>query len=200
MQLALLLGMCILLIRWELLYSLPRTGEVQNNLGLHMQNQMAKPQWMYSGNHYIVWSRPTDESGQCSVTLVIPKCLHTSLIGWKPVSDWLLTMFFLYKHGKMTITVAYALTDISIEDTKDMYYSLLNGIIQTSLPMTYWYPDWHQCNECFLLTWHDVPTIYHRYQSSHQWQWRTFTPFCCNTGLCIADTWYPHKCIHHWTC
>ena len=82
------------------------------------------------GNHYIVHSGPPDGYGQCAVTLVILKQLCTSLIVWKLGSSHMLTVCFLYKHGKMTVTVAYAATDVGDEDTKGTCYSLLQVAIE----------------------------------------------------------------------
>ena len=77
------------------------------------------------GNQYIVWSGLTDGSGQHSVTQGILKYLCKTLIGWKQVSNQLLN-----KHGKMTITVAYAPTDNGDGNTKDTHYSLLQSAIK----------------------------------------------------------------------
>ena len=72
------------------------------------------------GNHYIIWSGPTDGPGQCGVALVMPKHLCTSFIGWKLVSNQLLTAQFLHKHSKMIVTMVNAHTDVRDEDIKDM--------------------------------------------------------------------------------
>ena len=100
-----------------------------------------------------------------------------------------------HKHGKLTITVVYIPPDIRDKDTKDIYYSLLQSAIQNI--------SFHDI--CIILTATNttIAPFLHDKKSQLNITGKTcvnpvtndneehLLPFCCNTGLCITDTWYP---------
>ena len=89
------------------------------------------------GNHCIICSRPTNSSGQCGITLTLLKYMWSSLISWKPVRNWLPTSRLLHKHGKITVTVTFAPTNIGDKEMKHAYYSQLQTIIENVPHMTF---------------------------------------------------------------
>ena len=132
------------------------------------------------------------DSGQHGIALTIPKHVWSSLVNSKPVSCKLLTARHLHKHDKITVTIAYAPTNIRDEDIKDAYYSWLQSMIKNASPTWDFHcPDWCQCSDCILLP-HDaleqpcvIGNTYN--QSCHLWQWKAPTPTMYHsTRLCIV--------------
>ena len=84
------------------------------------------------GNHHIIWSGPNDGRGLHGVALAVPKHLKSSIISWKPISGRLLQARISHIHGKITVIVAYAPTDLAPENTKDMFYNQLQSIVEAA--------------------------------------------------------------------
>ena len=73
-----------------------------------------------------MWSGPSDDRGLYGVALAIPKEFQSSIVSWKPISDRLLTARLNHRHGKFTVVVGYAPTDVAPENIKDRYYNQLH--------------------------------------------------------------------------
>ena len=138
--------------------------------------------------------------GSSSLKPVFPS---TSCAAGEGSLDWLLTVCFLHKHGKMTVTVAYDPTDIGDEGTKDMYYSILQSAIEntsshditivlTDASATITSSSFDMMSQPYI-----VGNAYINPVTNDSEEYLLL--FCHNTGLCITDTWYICKCIHHWT-
>ncbi|GAA6094295.1 uncharacterized protein LOC124628743 [Tachysurus ichikawai] len=87
-----------------------------------------------AGDHYYFWSGPKRQTGLYGVALAISKDLRKSLISWTPLSDRLLSARFFHQHGKMTVIVAYAPTDVADEDAKDAFFDQLHQAVGLASP------------------------------------------------------------------
>ena len=85
-----------------------------------------------SGSHHYIWSGPNDGRGLHGVALAVPIHLKSSIISWKPVSGRLLTARLNHRHGKMSIIVAYAPTEVAPDNIKDQFYDQLQSLIQAT--------------------------------------------------------------------
>ena len=168
---------------------------------------LCETRWPGSGeccvdDHYFVWSGPVDGTGRRGVALAVPKRIRRCLVSWRPISERLLYARFLHRHGKLSIIVAYAPTNIASEEEKDSFFSQLHSELE-ALPR------------------HDVSIVLTDANATISADSRGISvpPVCGNTFLdectndngerllnmciatdhCVADTWFPRKRIHHWT-
>ena len=155
-----------------------------------------------TGDHCFIWSGPTDGRGLYGVALAIPTRLRRSLLSWKPVNDRLLSARFLHQHGKMTVIVAYGPTNQAEEAIKDAFSDQLLQLIQEAPPhdITIVLTDFNASLSAASHIASSQPVSGPVYID-------TFTNdngnrllnLCRSSNLCIADTWFPRKQIHHWT-
>ncbi|GAA6097856.1 craniofacial development protein 2-like, partial, partial [Tachysurus ichikawai] len=153
-----------------------------------------------AGDHCYFWSGPERRTGLYGVALAIPKDLRKSLISWTPMSNRLLSARFLHEHGKMTVIVAYAPTDVADEDAKDAFFDQLHQAVGLASP--------HGIS--IILT-DTNATLSISERSTGSPVGTTFADrftndngnrlllLCHYNNLCVADTWFPQKLIHYWT-
>uniref|UniRef100_A0A914UT50 Craniofacial development protein 2-like n=1 Tax=Plectus sambesii TaxID=2011161 RepID=A0A914UT50_9BILA len=89
--------------------------------------------WMGSGKiisdgKTIIYSSH-DERHEFGVGIVLSDSAAKSLLGWKPVSDRIITARFLSKHAKTTIVQVHAPIEGSKDHEKDAFYEQLNDIL-----------------------------------------------------------------------
>ncbi|CAH1271086.1 ZNF195 [Branchiostoma lanceolatum] len=154
------------------------------------------------GDHTFIWSGPEERTGLYGVALATPSRLRGSLISWKPISDRLLTDRLRHKHGKMTVIVAYAPTEVALDTDKDVFYDQLEEAVLDAPP--------HDIT--LVLTDANATLSANSRKPSQQDvigpisvdtttnnNGSRLLELCRATNLCIADTWFPRKRIHHWT-
>ncbi|MCJ8735785.1 hypothetical protein PDJAM_G00251530 [Pangasius djambal] len=153
-----------------------------------------------AGDHCYIYSGPKKQTGLYGVTLAIPKTLRKSLISWRPLGDRLLSARFLHQHGKMTVIVAYAPTDVADEDVKDAFFDQLHQAVDQAPP-----------HDITIILTDANATLSSSDRSTGSPVGTTFVDrttndngnrlllLCHHNNLCVADTWFPQKQIHHWT-
>ena len=70
-----------------------------------------------------------DERHEFGVGIVLSDSAAKSLLGWKPVSDRIITARLLSKHAKTTIVQVHAPIEGSKDHEKDAFYEQLNDIL-----------------------------------------------------------------------
>uniref|UniRef100_A0A3P8SEE9 Endonuclease/exonuclease/phosphatase domain-containing protein n=1 Tax=Amphiprion percula TaxID=161767 RepID=A0A3P8SEE9_AMPPE len=152
-----------------------------------------------AGDHCYIWSGPERRTGLYGVALAIPMALRKSLISWTPMSDRLLSARFLHQHGKLTVIVAYAPTNVADEDVKDAFWDQLHQAVGQAPP-----------HDITIILTDANATLSSSDRSTGSPVGTTFADRTTNNGnrllllchhnnLCVADTWFPRKRIHHWT-
>uniref|UniRef100_A0AAQ6AH14 Endonuclease/exonuclease/phosphatase domain-containing protein n=1 Tax=Amphiprion ocellaris TaxID=80972 RepID=A0AAQ6AH14_AMPOC len=153
-----------------------------------------------AGDHCYIWSGPERRTGLYGVALAIPMALRKSLISWTPMSDRLLSARFLHQHGKLTVIVAYAPTDVADEDVKDAFWDQLHQAVGQAPP-----------HDITIILTDANATLSSSDRSTGSPVGTTFADrttndngnrlllLCHHNNLCVADTWFPRKRIHHWT-
>ena len=155
-----------------------------------------------TGDHCFLWSGPTDGRGLYGVALAFPTRLRRSLVSWKPVNDRLLSARFLHQHGKITVIVAYGPTNLAEEAAKDAFSDQLLQIIQEAPPhdITIVLTDFNASLAADTLDASLQPVTGPVFiDTSTNDNGARLLNLCRSTNLCIADTWFPRKQIHHWT-
>ena len=150
----------------------------------------------------LLWSGPTDGSGLHGVALAIPKRLRSTLLSWKPINSRLLTSRFNHRHGKLTVIVAYAPTELATEAEKDLFYDQLQSLIDAIPPhditivltvanasLSRPTPD------------EDLPSVTGPVfiDAITNDNGQRLLQLCMQSDLSVMDTWFPRKNIHHWT-
>lgn len=159
-----------------------------------------------AGDHCFIWSGPDARTGLHGVALAMSKHTRRSLISWNPINDRLLSARFLHLHGKMTAIVAYAPTNVADDTDKDTFFDQLHQVVSQAPPhdiiiiLT-------DANATFSASSREGPS----HQTPTQPIGTTFADnttndngkrlllLCHSNDLCITDTWFPRKQIHHWT-
>ena len=153
-----------------------------------------------AGDHLFIWSGPDDGKGLYGVALAIPLHRRKSIISWKPVSDRLLSARLLHQHGKMTVIVAYSPTEVAPDQAKDSFHDQLQDAIQAAPPhdIVIVLTD---ANATISTPDPSLPVVTGPVfiDSTTNDNGRRLLNLCRATNLCIADTWFPRKRIHHWT-
>ena len=155
-----------------------------------------------AGDHFFIWSGPDNNSGLYGVALAIPLRIKRTLIAWTPINDRLLTARLSHQHGKITVIVAYSPTEVAEDQTKDAFYDqLLDAILAapphdivivlTDANATISVDPRHTIRPAITGPVH-VDTITNNNGDR-------LLHLCRSTNLCISDTWFPRKRIHHWT-
>ncbi|KAK7940027.1 hypothetical protein WMY93_003353 [Mugilogobius chulae] len=153
-----------------------------------------------AGDHCYIWSGPERRTGLYGVALAIPKVLRKSLISWTPLSDRLLSARFLHQHGKMTVIVAYAPTNVADGDVKDAFFDQLHQAANRAPPhdITIILTDANATlSSCDRLAGSPIGTIFA--DKSTNDNGNRLLLLCHHNNLCVADTWFPRKLIHHYT-
>ncbi len=135
------------------------------------------------------------------MALAMSRNTRKALISWRPTSERMLETRFEHRHGKLTIIVAYAPTYLAENDKKAYFYELLQYVAGSSSThdITLVLSD---TNAAFTrdarTNWPDVvgTTFVDRTTNDNG---ERLLSFCRSTDLCIADSWFPRKQIHHWT-
>ncbi|GAA6092999.1 craniofacial development protein 2-like [Tachysurus ichikawai] len=153
-----------------------------------------------AGDHCYFWSGPERRTGLYGVALTIPKDPWKSLISWTPLSDRLLSARFLHQHGKMTVIVTYAPTNVSDEDAKDAFFDQLHQAVGLASP-----------HDITIILTDTNATLSISDRSTGSPVGTTFADrftndngnrlllLCHYNNLCVADTWFPRKLIRYWT-
>ena len=68
------------------------------------------------------------------VALLLHRSIQHSLVSWTPISDRLLQARLTHQHGKLTVIVAYAPTEDSDDDVKDIFYNQLQSALLSTPP------------------------------------------------------------------
>lgn len=154
-----------------------------------------------AGDNHFIWRGPNDRRGLYGVALAIPLHLKKSLINWKPIIDWLLSARLQHQHGKMPIIVPYSPMDVAPDREKDAFYELQDGIQaapphDSAIVLT-------DANATVSADSHDpalqAVTGPVSVSDTTNDNGSRLIHLCRATSLCIADTWFPRKRIHHWT-
>ncbi|XP_042855593.1 craniofacial development protein 2-like [Penaeus japonicus] len=129
----------------------------------------------------------------------MPKSLRQSLL-LETLITWLLSARFLHQHGKITVIVAYGPTEISEETEQHLFSDTLRNLIQDVPPhdITIVLTDFNAtisaevCDPQQPIT---GPIFIDPFTNDNG---NRSEPFA-GRNLCISDTWFPRKQIHHWT-
>ena len=147
-----------------------------------------------------MWSGPNDNSvkvGQTGVALATPE---KALTNWRPINERMLEAGFEHRHGKLTIIVAYAPTNLAENDKKVDFYAILQDVAGSRSPhdITLVLSDTNAALSRDARTnWSDVVGTTFVDRSTNDNGERLLSS-CRSTDLCIADSWFPRKRIHHW--
>ena len=76
----------------------------------------------------LLWSGRADERRSQGVGLVVTKRLIPSLVSWKAVNARILTARFRHLHGYWSVIVAYAPTEDSADEIKNIFYDHLEDL------------------------------------------------------------------------
>ena len=153
------------------------------------------------GYHYI-WSGPKNNNGLYGVALALPTRLKSTVISWKPISSRLLAARLQHHHGKMTVIVGYAPTNVATDDTKDAYYEQLHRTVEGAPP-----------HDIILVLTDANATISadardpslrpvvgpELIDSTTNDNGHRMIDLCRAENLCIIDSFFPRKRIHHYT-
>jgi len=132
----------------------------------------------------------------------MPHHIRNSLVSWSPVSDPILTARFLHRHGKMTIIVAYAPTDVTDDPAKDAFFDKLHQVVQNAPPhdITVILTDANATVSCSSRsdeTKSAIGTTFVDLRTNDNG--RSLLNLCGLNDLSIVETWFPRKKIHQWT-
>ena len=135
-------------------------------------------------------------SARPGVALAMSRNTRKALISWRPINERMLEARFEHRHGKLTIIVADA-----ENDKKAYFYELLQDVAGSRSPhdTTLVLSDTNEALSRNARTnWPDVvgTTFVDRTTNDNG---ERLLSFCRSTDLCIADSWFPRKRIHHWT-
>ena len=127
--------------------------------------------------------------------------LQSSLISWKPVSDQLLTAGLLHNMAK-SLSWLVMLPQILETRTSKIHITVSYRVSSKCLPTWHFHwPDWCQCNYCTPS--HDkleqpcvTGNIYIDHVTNDNGEHLLL--LCHSTRLCVTDTWYLRKSVHHW--
>ena len=154
------------------------------------------------GGHHFIWSGPNDGRGLHGVALAVPSNLKSTVLSWKPISGRLLIARLNSKHGKISVIVGYAPTEVAPDNIKDAYYDQLQSILQTVPPhdLTLVLTDANATISADTrdptLPYVTGPVFVDRATNDNG---RRLVNLCREAGLSVADSWFPRKKIHHWT-
>ena len=148
-----------------------------------------------AGNYHYVWSGPNNNSGkvgQAGVALAMSRNTRKALISWRPINERMLEARFEHRHGKLTIIVAYAPTNLAENDKKADFYALLQDVAGSRSPhdITIALSDTNAALSRDARTnWPDVvgTTFVDRTTNDNG---DRLLSFCRSTDLCIADSWF----------
>jgi hypothetical protein len=148
----------------------------------------------------LLWSGH-ESLGRRGVSLTLSSQARNALLGWQPVSDRILMARFRHRFGKMSVIVAYAPTEDADDDVKEEYYNQLEAISAAVPP--------HDI--CILLTdanatigedarttWPGTVGNVHIEPTTNN-NGSRLLDMCQTNGLCVTDSWFPRRRIHHWT-
>ena len=151
-------------------------------------------------NHSILWSGH-ETRGRGGVALVLSPPARQALIEWQPIGDRILKARFRHRFGKLSIVVAYAPTDVAEEEIKDAYFNQLEATIASVPPhdLSLLLTDANATiSESSRTVWPGLIGNAHVDQVTNDNGTRLLE-MCQSTGLCVADSWFPRRRIHHWT-
>ncbi len=119
------------------MYECGKTSQVINEMQNYNINILgiSECRWTQSGKithssgYTICYSGRTDDKHYGGVALILDKNSHSSMIGWKPINDRLITARFQTSYGKLTVIQCYAPTNDDKEDKKDSFYEALDRLI-----------------------------------------------------------------------
>ena len=151
-----------------------------------------------------MWSDPNDnygKVGQAGVALAMSRNTRKALISWRPISERMLEARVEHRHGKITLIVAYAPTNLAENDNKADLYELLQDVAGSRSPhdITLVLSDTNAALSRDARTdWPDIvgTTFVDRITNDNV---ERLLSLCRSTDPCIADSWFPRKRIHHWT-
>ena len=83
---------------------------------------------MAVGDARLLWSGREDKKRSEGVGLVVVKQLIPSLVSWRAVSARILTARFRHVHGYWSVIVAYAPTEDSADEEKNIFYDHLEDL------------------------------------------------------------------------
>ena len=115
---------------WCTRATVPRGWQIYLITNLPVQLQWVNHRETDCKDFSIILSGPIYNSGQWGVALVLRKKLKSTLIDWKPISDRFLTSHLRHKCCCLSVTMTYALTDMSDTEIKDDFYAMLESITQ----------------------------------------------------------------------
>ena len=153
------------------------------------------------GYHYL-WSGPNNNRGLYGVALALPATMKQSIVSWRPVSARLLMARLHHHHGKITVIVAYAPTDIADQQHKDTFFDQLQNLVQTAPPhdIVIVLTDANATVSADIRDPSLKPISGTAFiDPTTNDNGRRLAELCRAEDLCLADTYHPRKSIHHYT-
>uniref|UniRef100_A0A914WQC5 Reverse transcriptase domain-containing protein n=1 Tax=Plectus sambesii TaxID=2011161 RepID=A0A914WQC5_9BILA len=138
-----------------------------------------------------------DERHEFGVGIVLNESAAKSLLGWKPVSDRIITARFLSKHAKTTIVQVHAPIEGSKDHEKDAFYEQLNDIL-ADIPkhdVLIFMGDMNAKIGSDRRGWDNVIGP-HGSSASTNNNGERFLSLCSLHDLGVGNTYFPHKTIH----
>nr|CAB3230289.1 craniofacial development protein 2-like [Phallusia mammillata] len=134
------------------------------------------------------------------VGFVLDHEANQALVGWKPISDRIITARFHSRHGKTSIVQVYAPTEEAEESEKDLFYDqlqdTLNGIPKHDLQLLM--GDFNAQIDGNRAGWSDILGPFGVASKTNNNGHRLLT-ICSTNELCIGNTFFNHKRIHKQT-
>ena len=120
------------------LYQTGRLAQVINEMEMNNIEMLGvcETRWTGSGSRKlatgqtIVYSGRKDDHHSRGVGLISNRRLSRCMIGWKPVSDRILTARFHSKYAKLTVVICYSPTEDSEEEEKEVFYDQLQKTVE----------------------------------------------------------------------
>ena len=164
---------------------------------------LSEIRWTGSGeittpkNNTIIYSGPTDNSGERGVGIFIAKQFKNSLIEWNPISDRLIVARFKNKFKNVSFINCYAPTETTIDEEKDEFYEQLTTALM-NCPKTdiiVLVGDFNAQVETRKTNCFGVHGIGKTTNNNGQ----RLMNLCGEFNLVIGGTLFPHKRIHKYT-
>ena len=131
------------------------------------------------------------------VGIILSSSAAQALVGWKPVSDRIITARLYTRHAKVTIVQVYAPTEVASEEDKDALYSQLQTVLKEipSYDIKMLIGDF---NEKLDSDRRGLNTTVgpHRSASSTNDNRERLLMLTSTNGLSIGNTFFKHKQIH----
>ena len=134
------------------------------------------------------------------VDLVLSKHAATALMGWKPISDRIISAHFRTRHVKVTVVQAYAPTEEAEEADKDTFYDQLqeelNAVPRHDMLLLIGDYNAQLDRE---RTGFETTIGPHGSSNRTNDNGERLRSFCATNNLCVGNTFFQHKRMHKTT-